>query len=60
MSDEPTFRLCDIGGRVHIGPTILKDQPDGSQMMGNRITHYDWQGNVEKVEDCYNVRLFWS
>lgn len=58
MSDpEPTFRLCDIAGKVQMGPTIYKTEPDGTVLMGHRMTHYNWKGEVEKVEDCYAARL---
>ena len=60
MFDEPTFRLCDIGGKIDLGPTIYKLEPDGTVLMGHRVSHYDWHGKLEKTEDCYAVRLFWS
>lgn len=56
-----TEQLLDmIGGRIVIGPIKLKDEPEGSMLMGNHVTEYNRHGEIVREEDVWSVRLTWE
>jgi hypothetical protein len=51
--DEPTFRLCDIGGRS-VYRQLCQVREDGRTWLGAHWTDYDWQGKKVGERTTWN------